>query len=227
MKAIEVDSPEEAFERGLSAIMEEGEWVGEKREITNVVTEISGDSASTDTREQIERMLNDFHGPAEDGTPHVEVVSNWTFPEKHNTNLKGEPTARQDDGEYYRLLCDSPKGNQLESMAYKMEQWGRNNRTVAQVFRVEEHLNAMFPPCLMTLQAFYRDGDVSLTAYFRSHTIAKSYYGDIRSLMHLQRWLAGEIEAGIGSLVVHSGSLHIRTKNDEDELAEKMYNEVC
>ena len=72
----------------------------------------------------------------------------------------------------------------------------------------------------------YREGAVSLTGYFRSHTVAKSYLGDIVSLYRLQDYLCEATGSSLGSLVVHSGSVHIRKKNDEHQLAERMLDEV-
>lgn len=219
MRTIRVEGPTEAFKETLGAIWEDGEWVGQKKELLNVVTEISNPDKTVYW--EIIDSLDDFHG--ED---HFEITSDWTFPENPNSGLTGSVRATSGDGKYFQRLCHSDKGNQIDSMINKIEQWGRNNRTVAQVFKVDVDLNAMFPPCLMQVQVFYRDGEINLTAYFRSHTLAKSYLGDIVGLSRLQKYITESVNIvpiDIGSLVVHSGSLHIRKKNDEHKLAEEMY----
>lgn len=222
-----VGTPGEAFTVGLQEVWEDGPWVGQKKELTNVVIEITEPQQKSIYHDDIVYYLNEFHGPADDGTPHFDVVAGWTFPESPSKNLVGDIVATDSDGEYFRKLCDSEKGNQLHSMVEKINRWGRNNRTLAQVFNVDRDLHAMFPPCLIHIQAFYRDGEISLTGYYRSHTLVKSYYGDIVSLARLQSWIANETNSGVGSLVVHSGSLHVRKKNSEHELARKVYQEIC
>lgn len=226
MLAKKVVTPGEAFRVGLDEVWSSGNWVGDKMEQINVVIEIEQPQQRSIYHDDIVDYLNKFHDPADDGTPHFEVVQNWTFPDEVSTGLTGKPRASEDSGEYYEKLCDSEKGNQLSSMVEKIEKWGRNNRTVAQVFQVKNDLNAMFPPCMMDCQAFYRNEKVHLTAHFRSHTLCKSYYGDVISLTKLQEWLADQVDADVGVLTIHSGSLHVRKKNGEHELAEKMYEEI-
>lgn len=221
--SIKVQTPIDALIRVLYDIEQTGTWVGDKKEVTNKVVEIQDPTFTGSSRHKcIVNMLDDWH--EED---HYHVTTNWTFPtEEVQTNLADEPTPTDETGGYYEKLCDSPKGNQLQSMVDKIEQWGRNNRTCAQVFQVRNDLNAMFPPCLLDISALYRQGDVNLTAHFRSHTLAKSYYGDITALGRLQEWLANEVDAGVGSLTVISNSAHIRKKNDEHKLAEKMLDKL-
>lgn len=217
--SIRVASPVDALIRVLYDIEQTGNWVGEKREVTNKVVEIQHPTHLNEPEHTaIVNMLDNFHGD-----DHYHVTTNWTFPtDEVQTNLADEPTPTDETGGYYEKLCDSPKGNQLQSMVDKIDQWGRNNRTCAQVFQVRNDLNAMFPPCLLTLQAMYREGEVNLTAHFRSHTLAKSYYGDITALGRLMEWLSTKVDAGVGSLTVISTSAHIRKKDNEHELAEEM-----
>lgn len=212
-------TPEGALEIALALIERKGIWVGDKKELLNFVITLKEPTTKGPSHDEIVEMLDEWHGD-----DHYDITTQWTFPYETREGLTGEIRDSEDAGEYFDRLIDTSMGNQLESMVEKIEKWGRNNRTCAQVFQVERDLNAMFPPCLMTLQAFYRGEEIHLSAYFRSHTVAKSYYGDIVALGRLQEWLADtvDVEAGVGSLVVHSGSLHVRKENDEDELADKM-----
>lgn len=213
------DTCESALYQALTLVDSSGQWVGEKRECINYTTSIQYPNSEGPNHSEIVDMLDDWHG--ED---HFSTTTQWTFPYTPSTGLTGELRPNDDTGDYFKRLTATDAGNQLTSMVDKIDQWGRNNRTCAQVFMAERDLNAMFPPCLMTLQAFYRNDEISLTAYFRSHTLAKSYYGDLVALGRLQQWLASEVEhkVDIGRLVVHSGSLHWRKKNDEHELAQDM-----
>lgn len=226
MKSKQVVNPARAFEYALTSIWDDGTWVGAKKEILNLVVEIEHPTVVGDRHDYIVDKLNEFYDPAEDGTPHFEVVQNWTFPDTVQTGLTDNPRPTQDSGEYYTRLCESEKGNQLISMVDKIEKWGRNNRTIAQVFNVDDHLNAMFPPCLTQIQAFYRDDGLHLTAYYRSHTLCKSYYGDVVSVAKLQAWLADKVDAEVGSLTIISGSAHIRKKDNEHKLAEDMVESI-
>lgn len=218
-----VDTPQNALNYALAQVHRNGTWVGEKKEITNFIVKIQRpDSMLGQPHENAVEMLNDWHGD-----DHYWTTTNWTFPsDEPVTGLTDELRPTDETGEYFERLCNSEKGNQLESMVEKIDQWGRNNRTVAQVFQVQKDLNAMFPPCLLTIQALARDGQVNLTAHFRSHTVAKSFYGDIMALARLQKWLSKRVERGVGSLTVLSSSIHFRKKNAEHELAEKMRNEL-
>lgn len=217
--ATSVRTPEDATDLALCQIVSHGNWVGEKKEFLNYFMEIrEPTTVNEDKKEVIMEMLDDWHGDN-----HYHVTTNWTFPtDDIKTGLTGEPIPSGETGEYFDRLCKTEKGNQLESMVEKIDKWGRNNRTVAQVFQVDQDLNAMFPPCLLTLQALARDGKVNLTAHFRSHTLAKSYYGDLTALCRLQEWLSNKVDREVGTLTVLSGSIHIRKKNDEHELAEQM-----
>ena len=221
MKAKSTTTPETAFIDALTDLVEDGNWEGEKKEIRNYIVEVENPQEVAELRDKIVESLNEFH----DDPDHFDTVSQWTFPKQTNTGLTGEISASDEDGEYFRRLIESEKGNQLESMVEKIEKWGRNNRTVAQVFQVDRDLKAMFPPCLLDIQVFYRGGDIHLTGHYRSHTVCKSYYGDIVSLGRLQNWLAERTDSGIGTITVHSGSLHIRKKNNEHELAQEMYED--
>lgn len=227
MIAKTVITPGEGFTTGLDLVWSDGDWVGEKKEQTNVVIEIEQPQQRSIYHDDIVAYLNEFHDPADDGTPHFDVVAGWTFPESPSTGLTGEVRPSDDSGEYFEALCESEKGNQISSMVDKIDQWGRNNRTVAQVFQVDDHLNAMFPPCLLDIQILYRDGEINLTAHYRSHTLCKSYYGDIISVGRLQEWVAEQVGADVGSLTIFSGSLHVRKKNGEHELAKKMHSEIA
>lgn len=217
-----VITPGEAFSKALKRVWEDGTWVGDKKEIRDAVIEITEPDQRSIYHDDIVHLLDKFHG--ED---HFQIVSEYTFPEKVSTGLTDEPRPTDESGEYFERLCQCEKGNQLQSLVDKVDQWGRNNRTLAQVFQVDRDLNAMFPPCLLDIQVLYRDGDINLSATYRSHTVAKSYYGDIVSLTNLQSWLCDELEAGIGTIVVHSRSLHVRKDNGEHELAEKMYRDIA
>lgn len=217
-----VADPTEAFEKAVEWVVEEGTWVGEKKEVAPYVCGIVNPSDEVD--DWIIEELDDFHG--ED---HFEITSQWTFPEQVDTGLTGEPRPNDSSGEYFERLCTSPT-NQIESMRSKIEQWGRNNRTVAQVFQVERDLNAMFPPCLLTVQVLYRDGDINIVGHYRSHTICKSYLGDIVSLYRLQRYLANNVNVspspGVGEMTIFSSSLHTRKKNNEHEFTERIYDRL-
>lgn len=206
----------------LAEVMENGRWVGQKKEVLNHVQEVTQPTEFGDRHREYVDMLNEHHNDDE----HFSTVASWTFPADLRTGLTGSPTVSNETGKYFEKLVDSPKGNQLESMVDKIDNWGRNNRTVAQVFQVANDLNSMFPPCLLDISALYRDEKIHLTAHYRSHTVAKSYYGDIVGLSRLQQWLANEIkqEAEVGKMTVLSNSLHIRKKNNEHKLAEEMYN---
>jgi hypothetical protein len=215
-------TPEGATIHALRRVFDNGSWVGPKKELTCYVATIQKPMKRSSEKGDIIKLLDDFHG---DG--HYETTTNWTFPNGEvSTNLTGEPTPTDATGEYFDRLCNCEKGNQLQSMVDKIDQWGRNNRTVAQVFQVDSDLNAMFPPCMLDISALYRDGEVNLIAHFRSHTLAKSYYGDITALGRLQKWLSDQVGAEIGQLTVFSNSLHIRKKNDEHELAQRMLREL-
>lgn len=216
MKALTVQTPQDGFEAALAEVHENGSWVGPKREVLDFVVEI--EKPQVEPEEWVIDAINEHHD-----IDYYDTASNWTFPENPSTNLKGYPTSQGEDGEYFQRLVDSPKGNQIESMVNKIEKWGRNNRTVAQVFRVDKDLNAMFPPCLIHIQAFYRQEAIHLSVAFRSHTLAKSYLGDIVSLWRLQKYLCEATGSSPGTLTVHSGSLHYRKENDEHELAEELY----
>lgn len=223
MRANEVGTPEDALTVALGQLDEQGEWVGEKKELRNFVVEIWSPTCQVDsTHEQVVEMLDDFHGD-----DHYHITTNWTFPtDTPKRGLTGELRPTDETGEYFDRLCNSEKGNQLQSMVDKIDEWGRNNRTVAQVFQVDSDLNAMFPPCLLTLQAMARAGKVNLTAHFRSHTVAKSYYGDIKALARLQEWLSAEVDREVGALTVVSSSIHFRKKDGEHELAEEMVEQL-
>ena len=212
--------PTALLEVAISDVLHGGDWVGEKKEIINYTAKIRHpDMVPVLKHEKIIEMLDDWHGEG-----HYDTTTQWTFPEEIRTNLTGEIVPNDNTGEYFERLT-TPE-NQLSSIVDKINQWGRVNRACAQVFQVDSDLNAMFPPCLMTIQALYRDDKLHLTAYFRSHTIAKSYYGDIIALTRMQSWIADKVECDVGELVVHSGSLHARKKNDEYELLKKMEEEL-
>lgn len=223
MKNFNVDTAEDALRVALLQIERNGNWVGDKKEIINYSVEIQNPCGRIDgPHERAVSMLDEHHG--ED---HYEITTNWTFPtDSVSRNLTGEPTPTDETGEYYDKLCSCEKGNQLQSLVDKVDQWGRNNRTVAQVFNVDRDLNAMFPPCMLDLQVLYRNGAVNLTAHFRSHTVAKSYYGDITALCRLQEWLSNEVGATVGVLNVISGSIHVRKDNNEHKLAERMRDDL-
>lgn len=213
-------NPTGILQIALDDLIHGGNWVGEKKELLNYVVGIRNPTDVEPTEHEIAvNMLDDWHGEG-----HFEQTVNWTFPDDPKTGLTGDLKPSEETGDYFEALV-TPE-NQLEAIVEKINQWGRVNRACAQVWDRTGDVNAMYPPCLMTIQALYRNEEIHLTAYFRSHTVAKSYYGDLIALARIQKWIANEVGAGVGELTVISGSLHIRKKNDENELAENMHEEL-
>lgn len=215
MRTAREANPTRLLEVALDDLLYGGNWVGEKKEIINYVAEVRDPLWTDEEHDEIVEKLDDWHGDS-----HYKITTNWTFPENPKTGLTGDLKPTDETGDYFKALVTP--NNQIRSIIDKIDQWGRVNRACAQVWDRRDDINDMYPPCLMTIQILYRDGKVNLTAYFRSHTVAKSYYGDITALGRLQSWVAQEIDAEVGVLTVMSGSLHIRKKNNEDELAEEL-----
>ncbi|MFB1064837.1 hypothetical protein [Natrinema sp. H-ect4] len=68
-------------------------------------------------------------------------------------------------------------------------------------------------PCLSHLSFKLYEGDVHLTALYRSHDYRFKVIGNLLGLARLQSCVANEVDAGVGQLVVHSS----RAMIDDDK----------
>ena len=64
-------------------------------------------------------------------------------------------------------------------------------------------------PCVSLLDFWLRDGSVELIVYAHSLDFGKKAYGNLVELARLQEHVAGELDAGVGRLVIHVKTAHI------------------
>lgn len=84
-------------------------------------------------------------------------------------------------------------------------------------------------PCLSHLSFKLIDGDVHLTALYRSHDYRFKTLGNLLGLARLQACVANEVGAGTGNLVVHSSRAIISGKSGKGEfrdLVDKFYKKM-
>jgi hypothetical protein len=73
-------------------------------------------------------------------------------------------------------------------------------------------------PCLSHLSFKLFEGDVHLTAFYRSHDYRYKVPGNLLGLARLQACVATEVGAEIGSLVVHSTYAYLDTRKGKQSL---------
>ena len=143
------------------------------------------------------------------------------YPEQFRVLKKGDPRW----GTYAQRLIspnDSGKGelNPLDRLVTKMRGIHQNSRAkYRSVYEISvaEHMQelALYDnatdagrfrggPCLMHLSFKLIEGNVHLTALYRHHDYRYKVPGNLLGLARLQAFVANEVGAGIGTLVVHS-----------------------
>ncbi len=148
----------------------------------------------------------------------VDFVSDYTFMEPRKTTLEDGKISYEysflRDGwknTYWGRICNMDgEHNQFENTIKEIKKGKKIKRYPIVVFHPVSDMKRMFgQPCLLTLDFKPRDGDLYMSATFRSQRISKSGYGDYKGLLKMGAFIAKETGLTFKSLTVFAHSLHI------------------
>ncbi len=111
---------------------------------------------------------------------------------------------------YGERLYDFNGRDQVAAIVDDLTRARYSRRAVASLWDPARDPGSNDPPCLNLLQARVRDGNLFLTAYFRSHDIFRAWLMNAYGLRRLQQEIAARVGAcRVGALVIVSHSAHI------------------
>lgn len=98
--------------------------------------------------------------------------------------------------------------NQIRTVIERLTS-DEDNSAIVTLWDVGHDNDSTEPPCLNHLNFRVQEGELYLTATFRSHDIFSAFYLNIASLLDLQEKVAEALSMSRGSLIVASQSAHI------------------
>lgn len=97
-----------------------------------------------------------------------------------------------------------------DQIAWVVERLGQDPEARSAAITTFQPLtDTTYIPCVSLLDFWLRDGHVELVVYAHSLDFGKKAYGNLVELAHLQEHVAGELDSGVGRLVVHVKTAHI------------------
>ena len=95
---------------------------------------------------------------------------------------------------------------------------GKNSKTIAaQVFdpKSDGRKTMAGMPCLLSMDFKPRDGELFMTAFFRSQAVSKSGYADYTALVEMGNFICEQTDLILSRVTNIAGSGHIRNQNYE------------
>ena len=123
--------------------------------------------------------------------------------------LQAEPAAGVSYTYGTRLRAFAGTVDQVAAIVADLRATGASRRAVAALWNPAQDAGSASPPCLNLVQARLRDGQLHLTAYFRSHDVYRAWATNAYGLRTLQGEIAGALAVPAGELAILSHSAHI------------------
>lgn len=231
MRLIEARSPADAWIQASQVLLKEGNNLGDINEILNLVIEIDP-RLSFDKLEDIfdEEFRNIF------GDERIDYAKSVTFVKPDESPLApGEFMYKQNDTTvkwnktyWGRLINWHDEFNQIEQVIKRLKE-GKNSKTiVAQVFdpKSDGRKTMAGMPCLLSMDFKPRDGELFMTAFFRSQAVSKSGYADYTALVEMGNFICEQTDLILSRVTNIAGSGHIRNQNDEKKNTIKLLEAV-
>ena len=121
--------------------------------------------------------------------------------------------ARMPDGVSYtygsRLRAFGGTLDQVQAMINDLRASPNSRRAVASLWNPAIDPGTSNPPCLNLIQARLREGQLHMSAYFRSHDMYRAWAANAYGLRALQGLIADQLGVTAGELSIHSLSAHV------------------
>lgn len=99
--------------------------------------------------------------------------------------------------------------DQIASVIQKLKDKPYTRQAIAVIWNVEEDMNSVEPPCLVTIWWSYKEGKLHQTANFRSHDMFRGWPSNTYALRELQKMVAKGVGMEPGTLTIISNDAHI------------------
>ena len=231
MRLIEARSPADAWIQASQVLLKEGNNLGDINEILNLVIEI-------DPRLSFDKLEDTFDEEFRNifGDERIDYAKSVTFVKPDESPLApGEFMYKQNDTTvkwnktyWGRLINWHDEFNQIEQVIKRLKE-GKNSKTIAaQVFdpKSDGRKTMAGMPCLLSMDFKPRNGELFMTAFFRSQAVSKSGYADYTALVKLADFLCKESGLEFGMVTSFAHSCHLRPDNDEKKNSLKLLEMV-
>jgi thymidylate synthase len=110
----------------------------------------------------------------------------------------------------YAVRLFNYEGSGRDQMAWVVERLRANPEARdAAITTFQPHTDTTYIPCVSLLDFWLPDGAVELVVYAHGLDFGKKAYGNLVELAALQAYVAGELAAPVGRLVVHVKTAHV------------------
>jgi len=116
-----------------------------------------------------------------------------------------------------RLISWDGKFNQIERSIERLKEH-KNSKTISMSVYAPHKDGKKTQagiPCLLSIDLKPRNGELHLTAFFRSQAVSKSGYADYHALVKMGKFLAEESDMKLKTVTNFACSSHLRTQNNE------------
>lgn len=231
MKLIKARSPADAWVKASQVLLKEGNNLGDINEILNLVIEISLKKHSWIPHDVFDKEFRKIFGDER-----IDYAKSVTFVKPDESPLApGEFMYKQNDTTvkwnktYWGRLIDwNGEFNQIEQVIKRLKE-GKNSKTIAtQVFdpKSDGRKTMAGMPCLLSMDFKPRNGELFITAFFRSQAVSKSGYADYTALVEMGEWICEQSDLELGMVTNIAASGHIRNQNDEKKNTIKLLGEL-
>jgi thymidylate synthase len=170
-------------------------------------------------RSYVEYLMTNRREPGESYT-YGERISHFSLSGQHEYFWEGDDKEiverrKPDDNSvinYARLTTgEEPRVviNQIEWIISTYKQYGfRNNQMILQIAHPSDCI-LKDPPCLRHIDTRIQNNRLHFFPYFRSWDLWGGYPANLCAIAELMRYMAGELEVGIGEMICASKGLHL------------------
>ena len=228
MKIIEARSAADAWVKASKVIMKEGNNLVDLQEILNLAIEISPKKHSWVPHEFFDKEFRRIFGDERiDYAKSVTFVKPKPSPVSPEEFMYEQNDAKVKWNKTYwgRLINWNGEFNQIEQVIKRLKE-GKNSKTIsAQVFdpKSDGRKTMAGMPCLLSLDFKPRNGELFLTAFFRSQAVSKSGYADYSALVELGEFVCEQSGIELTKVTNIAASCHVRG-GDEKRNTKELLN---
>lgn len=232
MYIIHAISPPDAWSLATSAIIKQGNKIGDIQEILNVIIEIQPDGKlNRGFNKNFDEKFDDLFRKHFDDD-RIDHASSVTFIRPTKNGIIPNRRSYEYLGKWFktywgRMVAWQNKFNQIENVISILEKGHNVKRCEIMVYEPLRDARSMYSqPCLLAIDLKPRDGELHLTAIFRSQRVSKSGYADYLSLYNLNKFLAQETGLNQGPTTVIANSCHIMSSGPERKNSIALINDL-
>lgn len=224
MHIIYAISPSDAWVLTTSAIINQGNKIGNIQEILNVIIEIRPDESFNKKFDTLFRKHF--------GDDRIDYASSVTFIKPTTDGIIPNRRSYKYLGKWFktywgRMVAWQDKFNQIENVISILEKGQNVKRCEIIIYDpLRDARNMYSQPCLVAIDLKPRDGKLHLTAIFRSQRVSKSGYADLTALYNLNKFLASQTGLNQGLITIIANSCHIMSSGPERKNSIALINDL-